>query len=314
MTLACLIISYARKDNVLQLVEEVFNSGIEKIYISIDGPRNQEVESFQLELKSDLAKWNGLHLSQIQIWQRKKNFGSGASVIASLDWVFANEEEVIVLEDDLEVREQFFNFMKFGLQQMKNHSNLKIVTGTNPFPEVTQNRFGKVHYPVAWGWATNRANWLELRKLLFGDFPTKSLHFHLNKDLYWRIGKKRALKGQIEAWDVPLASEMYKTPYYTLLPPSNLVRNIGFDRHAAHTSAAIWPLNLSIADYSVPENSELKPLMFVDLGKEFENKIFKIRLHHIVSWILHKTIDRYRFKPEVTTLQDRVLMEGYPSK
>jgi hypothetical protein len=314
MTLACLIISYARKDNVLQLVEEVFSAGIEKIYISIDGPRNQEIESFQSELKSDLAKLNGLHLSQIQIWQREKNFGSGASVIASLDWVFANEDEVIVLEDDLEVRGQFFNFMKFGLRQMKNHSNLKIVTGTNPFPEITQNRFGKLHYPVAWGWATNRANWLELRKLLFGNFPTKSLHFHLKKDLYWQIGKKRALKGQIEAWDVPLASEMYKTPYYTLLPPSNLVRNIGFDRHAAHTSAAIWPLNLSIADYSVSENSELTPLMFVDLGKEFENKIFKIRSHHIVSWIFHKTIDTYRFKPYVTTLQDRVLMEGYPSK
>ena len=314
MTLACLIISYARKDNVLQLVEAVSKAGIEKIYISIDGPGDQEIKSIQSELKSDLANWHSLHLTQVQIWQRKRNFGSGASVIASLDWVFANEEEVIVLEDDLEVRGQFFNFMKFGLRQMKNHPNLKIVTGTNPFPEVTQNRFGKLHYPVAWGWATNRANWLELRKLLFGDFPTKSMHFHLNKDLYWRIGKKRALKGQIEAWDVPLASEMYKTPYYTLLPPANLVRNIGFDRHAAHTSAAIWPLNLSITEYSVAENSELTPLMFVDLGKEFENKIFKIRLHHIVSWIFHKTIDRYRFKPDVTTLQDRVLMEGYPSK
>jgi hypothetical protein len=314
MSLACLIISYARKDNVLQLVEEVSNAGIEKIYISIDGPRTQEIENIQLMLKSELANRDGLHLRQVQIWQRKRNFGSGASVIASLDWVFANEEEVIVLEDDLQVRGQFFSFMKFGLRQMKNHSNLKMVTGTNPFPEVTQNLFGKLHYPVAWGWATNRANWLELRKLLFGDFPTKSLHFHLSKDLYWQIGKKRALKGQIEAWDIPLASQMYKTPYYTLIPPSNLVRNIGFDRHAAHTRAAIWPLNLSIADYSVPENSELTSQMFVDLGKEFENKIFKIRLHHIVSWIFHKTIDRYRFKRDATTLQDRVLMEGYPSK
>ena len=314
MTLACLIISYARKDNVLQLIEEVSKAGIEKIYISIDGPRNQEIENIQLELKSDLAKWDGLHLGQVQIWQRKKNFGSGASVIASLDWVFAYEEEVIVLEDDLEVRKHFFDFMKFGLRQMKNHSNLMIVTGTNPFPEVTQNRFGKLHYPVAWGWATNRVNWLELRKLLFGDFPRKLPHFHLIRDLYWQIGKKRALMGQIEAWDVPMASEMYKTPYYTLIPPSNLVRNIGFDIHAAHTSEAIWPLNLSVADYSVPVNSELIPPMLVDLGKEFENKIFKIRLHHIVSWIFHKTIDKYRFKQDATKLQDRVLMEGFPSK
>jgi hypothetical protein len=314
MTIACLIISYARKDNVLQLVEEVSKAGIVKIYISIDGPRTQEIENIQLELKSELGKLVSVHLEQVQIWQRKKNFGSGASVIASLDWVFANEEEVIVLEDDLQVRGQFFDFMKFGLRQMKNHSTLKIVTGTNPFPEVTQNQFGKLHYPVAWGWATNRVNWLELRKLMFGDYPKKLSHFHLNRDLYWQIGKKRALLGQIEAWDVPLASEMYKTPYYTLIPPVNLVRNTGFDSHAAHTSEEIWPLNLSIADYSVPENSELTPLLLVDLGKEFENKIFRIRLHHIVSWIFHKVIDRYRFKPDATSLQDRVITEGFPSK
>ena len=28
----------------------------------------------------------------------------------------------------------------------------------------------------------------------------------------------------------------------------------------------------------------------------------------------HKTIDKYRFKPDVITLEDRVLMEEYPTK
>jgi len=314
MTLACLIISYARKENVLQLIEEVSRAGIEKIYISIDGPSNQEIKSIQLELINEIAKRNSPHFGQVQLWQRKKNFGSGASVIASLDWAFTNEEEVIILEDDLEVRGNFFNFMKFGLQEMKNHSDLKIVTGTNPFPEVTKNQFGKLHYPVAWGWATNRENWLELRKLLFGNSLSNSSHFHTIKNLYWQIGKKRALMGQIEAWDIPLASEMYKTSFYTLIPPSNLVRNIGFDRHAVHTSEAVWPLNLSVTDYSLPENSEFKPLMLVDLGQHFESKIFNIRSRHIISWILHKTLDRFRFKSGTTSLLDRVQLEGFPSK
>jgi hypothetical protein len=99
-----------------------------------------------------------------------------------------------------------------------------------------------------------------------------------------------------------------------MIPPSNLVRNIGFDRHAAHTIEAIWPLNLSITDYLIPENSEFLPLQLVDLGKAFENKIFKIRWRHVISWIFHKTVDRYRFNQDATTLQDRVLMEGFPSK
>jgi hypothetical protein len=67
MTIACLIISYARKDNILQLIKEVSKAGIEKIYISIDGPRTQEIENIQLELKSELGKIEGVHLEEFRI-------------------------------------------------------------------------------------------------------------------------------------------------------------------------------------------------------------------------------------------------------
>jgi hypothetical protein len=139
-------------------------------------------------------------------------------------------------------------------------------------------------------------------------------HSSLDKDLYWRVGKERALTGRVEAWDIPLASEMYKTSFYTLIPPSNLVCNIGFDKHAAHTSEGIWPLNLVIADYSVPEKCKLEPMLLVDLGQEFEKKIFKIRIHHIISWVLHKALDGFRFRSDTTALLDRVQMEGFPPK
>jgi len=314
MNLACLIISYARKENVLRLIEEVTNAGIVKIYLSIDGPRTKEIAAIQLELRQLLEKRNDEYSGQIQIWQREKNLGSGASVIASLDWAFASEEEVIILEDDLEVREEFFEFMEFGLQEMKNHSDLKIVTGTNPFPEVTKGCFGKLHYPVAWGWATTRTNWFELRDLLFSGVPAKRQHLQPKKNLYWKIGKTRALLGQIEAWDVPLASEMYKTSFYTLIPPSNLVSNMGFDRHAAHTIEGTWPLNLRISDYLVPKDHKLDSKLLLDLGKDFEDKIFKIRIHHIISWVLHKTIDKFRFKRDTTSLLDRTQLERIPPR
>jgi hypothetical protein len=314
MNPACLIISYARKDNVLRLVEEAAKAGIDKIYISLDGPRNKEIRDIQLKLKSELEKSRSGLLGQIWIWQRETNLGSGASVIASLDWAFANEDEVIILEDDLQVEENFFKFMKFGLEEMKNHVNLKIVTGTNPFPGVMDSRLGKLHYPVSWGWATSRLNWLNLRELFFIDIATPPSRFQLNRNLYWQIGKTRALLGQIEAWDVPLASEMYKTEFYTLLPPSNLVCNIGFDRYAAHTKEGVWPLNLSISEYSVPRDYKLDSSLLFDLEKEFENKIFKIRKHHIISWILHKAIDKFRFKPDTKKLLDRTLMEAFPTK
>ncbi len=310
---ACLIISYARKDNVLRLVEEIANSGVLRIYVSIDGPRNETVREIQAQIKINLERIHNTSPGRVHIWQRKSNMGSGASVIASLDWVFASEEEVIILEDDLEISGEFFEFMKFGLKEMKNHENLKIVTGTNPFENVTKNRLGKLSYPVSWGWATNRNNWQELKALLFEGTTAKFAPFQLNKYFYWRIGRKRSLLGQIEAWDIPLASEMHKTPFYTLIPSINLVRNIGFDQYAEHTTERIWPLN-------IPISRNLKELKFkfdsdhlVDLNSHFENEIFRIRKHHLLSWILHKTIDKYRFKSNSMALSERTHLEAHPS-
>jgi hypothetical protein len=313
MTHAGLIITYARKENVLRLVDELIKNGVQKIYISIDGPQNKNVEAIQSELKLELNREERDFSNQIQIWQRKVNMGSGASVIASLDWVFSSEEEVIILEDDLEIGEGFFQFMKYGLGEMTHERNLKIVTGTNPFEKVTKSRPGRLNYPVSWGWATNRANWQDLRALLFSATPTKFSIPQLHKNLYWRIGQKRALLGQIEAWDVPLASEMYKTSFYTLVPPDNLVRNIGFDQYAAHTSESAWPLNLPIFKYGEMINYKFDLSDCVDLNKNFEKQIFQIRTRHILSWVLHRITDRYRFKSPTVSLFDRTKMERHPN-
>ena len=312
MSPACLIVSYARKENVLRLVNEVINARIERIYVSIDGPRNELIFDIQSELKIELERIQDSCSVQICIWQRRFNMGSGASVIASLDWAFATEDEVIVLEDDLEVSGDFFEFMKYGLGEMKSLDSLKIVTGTNPFEELTQGQYGKVNYPVSWGWATNRDNWQQLRALIFEGAPAKLISKHVIRDLYWSIGRRRALLGNIEAWDIPLACEMCKTGFFSLIPRGNLVRNIGFDKFAAHTIESTWPLNLPLSREIHYENSKLEPRDIVNLNEAFEKSIFKIRVRHLFSWVLHRSIDRFRFKSDSETLLHRTQVEPFP--
>lgn len=312
MTPAGLIITYARSENVLRLIDKFMANGVKKIYISIDGAKNENIDAIQSKLKMELREKNQILSDQIYIWHRQLNMGSGASVIASLDWVFSREEEVIILEDDLEVGDEFFDFVQFGLKEMKIHKNLKIVTGTNPFEDITKDQFGRVNYPVSWGWATNRENWCALRELIFSFTPGSPSLGQLQKKLYWSIGKKRALLGQIEAWDIPLASEMYKTFFFTLIPSTNLVRNTGFDQHASHTTESTWPLNLPISSRSEKQDYKLEPRQLKNLNKNFETRIFKIKKHHVLSWLLHKTLDRYRFKADLMTLVDRTKLERFP--
>ena len=313
MISVALVISYARKENSMRLVKQLILAGIERIYISIDGPRSDEIRDIQAKLKAELAETQINYSGLIQVWQREENMGSGASVIASLDWVFSREESCVIIEDDLIVTNQFFSFIKYGIQQMRDHENLKIVTGTNPFENVTGGRFGKVNYPVSWGWATNRENWITLRELIFSGATSEGPMTSFRKIHYWKEGRRRALSGQIEAWDVPLASEMCKTDYYTLIPPANLVSNIGFDQFAAHTSKSVWPLNLRTNELINLEDIKYTETQLVNLNENFENRIFKIRSRHASTWMINVIMDRFRFKGAKVTLAQRSQLENFPS-
>jgi hypothetical protein len=314
MAIATLIIAYGRKDNVLRLVEEVIGCGVTHIYISIDGPRNERVKGIQRDLCAELEHIKRKFSGELVVWQREFNMGSGASVIASLDWVFSREEELCILEDDLIIDNEFFNFIEFGLRSMSHgDSNLKIVTGTNPFEEVTNGRLGKLNYPVSWGWATNRSNWLQLRALIFTRTPMRASVQRLSTRLYWETGKRRALLGQIEAWDVPLACEMNKTNFYTLIPPSNLVRNIGFDEFASHTGMDHWPLDMEISEIPNLDLLDTDGYNLVNLNENFEKEIFRIRTRHSYTWVVNRVIDRFRFGRKSMGLFDRTQIEGAPA-
>lgn len=314
MVTATLIVSYARTNNTLQLIQSAINSGASRIYVSIDGPRNHEIERAQTLTLMRIRELQLNFSGQIFVWHRKTNMKSGASVIASLDWVFSREIEAVVIEDDLEVDKEFFEFMDFGLQSMKSHPRLLMVTGSNPFAKLTKADFAFVNFPVSWGWATNQKNWRIMRELIFQE-TSSTLNFRrLAKDCYWKIGKKRALLGRIDAWDVPLASEMYKTDYLTLIPPLNLVTNVGFDVHASHTTEKIWPLGLSRGRLPSNFGAPLSGTIGDNLNKDFERKIYRIRSYHIISWILHLLIDKFRFQEAVRPLQSTVRQEEFPNR
>jgi len=312
MAYVALIVAYGRKSNVLRLIDVIARAGIKRIYISLDGPRNESLKKIQSELRLELEFLSREHPCEIIVWQREINLGSGASVISSLDWVFAVEEEVCVLEDDLVVDGKFFEFIKFGLELMNGGDpNLKMVTGTNPFENATNGILGKLSYPVAWGWATNKSNWNSLRGLIFSETTTRIPLRRLSRNLYWRTGKRRALSGQIEAWDVPLAAEMHKTNFYTLVPPKNLVQNIGFDGFAAHTDEDRWPLDMKISNTFSLDEIKNNSGEYLNLNQNFEKRIFKIRYYHAASWLVNIVVDQIRFSQKTINLKKRTQLEVY---
>ena len=68
---AALVVTYARKDNAMRLVEQLINSGIKTIYVSIDGPKDTQIRELQTLFKSMVQKKQAIFSGEILVWQRE---------------------------------------------------------------------------------------------------------------------------------------------------------------------------------------------------------------------------------------------------
>ena len=59
--------------------------------------------------------------------------------------------------------------------------------------------------------------------------------------IYWLEGARRAYQGYVDVWDTALVALINSGPFFTLLPPTNLISNIGNDSVATHTGEdTLW--------------------------------------------------------------------------
>ena len=90
-------------------------------------------------------------------------FGLRRNVSEGLDWVFAQTEEAIILEDDCLPDPSFFPFCDELLERYRDDATVGMICGTNLAPRqiiadsVASYYFSR--YCYIWGWATWRRAW-----------------------------------------------------------------------------------------------------------------------------------------------------------
>lgn len=278
-----LIITFAREDGLERLVMAALNAGVEKFYIAIDGCRNDLHRESQLRMHSFLENVRKVEKVDIQIWQREENLGAAVGVLTAINWFFRNEEAGLILEDDLIPSVDFFKFVNLALDCYRNDPEVWLVAGSRMNPESELSSISEwSHYPMIWGWATWASKWnemsaklIEIDKLRFQKFFSKRMNF-------WRAGASRAQRGLVDAWDIPLAYAQIKERKLTVIPPVNLVTNVGFDSNASHTLDSVFPLNHPVG--TLRSDFKLSDSIDHDNAKNYdhilEKKLFKIRFHH----------------------------------
>ena len=297
-SLPCLIIGFARKDGVLRTIETLGRTGINEIYLAIDGPRNQTQALLQEEIiwaATALAKSNGISLS---IWKRTTNLGVAASVITAIDWFFSKVENGLILEDDLYFDEQLITFATSALSVYENDKDIWIISGSNFCPELTPtNMVSWCTYPLIWGWATWKDRWSEMRESFSSPWKYGRIDPDMAVENFWRTGFERSHAGKIDTWAAPLAAVQHARKKLTVIPPVNLVGNIGADDEASHTKSGGQHMYMSIQKLSEGINyqDEKNQIAYRKTDLLLNQLVFNISARNRLSFVLARIFDWVRY-------------------
>jgi hypothetical protein len=289
-----LIVTFAREEGLQRLVSSGINSGIKRFYIAIDGPRTEEHRLSQVKMHDHLAKYNQVSELEFFVWQRTENLGAAAGVLTAINWFFSREKAGIILEDDLVPSSDFFTFAAKALDYYEHNPDVWVISGSRMLPSAPDNTSSDwSRYPMIWGWATWREKWQSMSSLVTTPDHLSVRNFFSARLNFWHTGARRAQAGLVDAWDTPLANAQFKNMKFTVIPPVNLVTNVGYDMEATHTSGAGYPLNHPVK--TLPQDFQLlKSVSFENArlyDRVLEDQLFGIKFHHIFLGIYGPFLD-----------------------
>lgn len=302
-----LLIAFRRWQNIDEILDRCRFAGVNRIYIHIDAGRNiRELADVAKTLERSIAyrhKW-GL---DIRIAKQNENIGCAVSVLASINKVFQFEERVVVLEDDCIPTADFFTYMTKSFSEMKKNSNIGLACGAQFAPKsVTQANWLLSSYPLNWGWGTTKSQWGLLSiKMISGEnlYYKRGNITSRAETTYWNAGCRRAIQGYTDVWDTLLVREMLRSSIYSILPPYNLVLNVGNDEPALHTKKREPRINFPTGGFA-PSSSSPSMLEYSDTW--FRKSFFGISKRHLISTKITALKDRFLSRPKFKPLSERI--------
>lgn len=307
----CLVIGFARKEGVLRTVDALCRAGTKEIYLALDGPKTPVQSCLQDEIIEAVEAKAKLGKVQFHLLTREKNLGVAASIITSIDWFFKNVDHGLILEDDLYFNEQFIRFAASALNEYQADREIWIISGNNfNLDKVSNEDIGWCTYPLIWGWATWKDRWSEMRASFTSPWEFGPIDDDKSVENFWRTGFERSHSGKIDTWAAPLAAVQHAKRKFTLIPPVNLVGNVGDDEVASHTSKSGSHMNMQIKNLPKVINfgSADRVTISIETDRILNKIIFGIGRKNRYSLIIAHIFDWIRFpkRDRKSSLSERI--------
>lgn len=261
---------FNRPDTTHQVLDRIAEARPPTLYIVGDGPRShipedeKRVERVR-EIVTDIDWECELHTEFAD-----SNLGVRDRISSGISWVFENESEAIILEDDCLPHQDFFRFCQEMLDMYRNDERVMDITGTNAQERWKDYRqdYHFTYHGIIWGWATWADAWQEYDPdmSLWGDREIRDrVRDVFANDADFRYQKRlydKTYAGELETWDYQWSFARQRNSGLSVAPSMNLVANIGFGSGTFHedtTDDSRANLSTFSMEFPIERNSFVAP-------------------------------------------------------
>jgi len=238
-----LIICFKRYEKTLELFNRIKSISPKKLYVAIDGARNEE-EKLKVDKVASIFQNPDCDF-EIEVRRSEVNQGCKYGVFNAINWFFKHEEYGIILEDDILPYPQFFPYCEELLEKYKDDKKIACISGWSYFYNKKIENYDATYYfshvQSSWGWATWKDRWemidLEMKNTKFEEIEKNFINDGLPDEIIeyyrWIYDNKICFD---TTWDYQFClSVLMKNNMYCIQPLKTFVRNVG-DTDATHTS------------------------------------------------------------------------------
>lgn len=234
-----LLLTFNRPRTTKMVFEEIRKAKPKKLFVHVDGPRNDGEKTRVEEVKKIVSGVNWP--CDVKFFFRKNNIGIAKGWIEAIDWLFEDVEEGIILEDDALPNQDFFRFCEEMLKKYRNDPRVMHITGCNFQRGWKANNYSYYFsiFPHTYAWAiwkekrkkydSKMKGYLQLReqfKKIFPDTLERNYLIRIMDDAYY---------GNLDAVDTKWFFSIIKNRGLCVIPNKNLITNIGFGADSTHT-------------------------------------------------------------------------------
>ena len=242
VTTSIVIILFNRSDLAELLIKQLSKFAINKLYVVMDGPRENNEKDIDERNKILQILENIDFVNNIILEISDKNLGCTNRIVSGLNNVFRNEDSAIILEDDCIPSDTFFNYCEHMLETYREDTRIGVISGTNLVENSSnENSYHFSKYCNIWGWATWRRVWDEydVKMNLLNEENLEKIRGRFNSRNefnYWKAVFNQTKNGNIKTWDYQLWFSVWLNGQISIVPSVNQIDNLGFaHENATHT-------------------------------------------------------------------------------